>query len=346
MDDEIIDDLTQKDSDGQKKKRGRKPKNKIEEVKVPKRRGRKPTGKIVDYTKILNMNDNNIEDDCIIAHLPISLNEIGEIDLQPKKITQKEKIIPDVFIDSVDSETIYKKSCDSCDRLKNTVDDLKYQIQELTNHNAAYLKNKKVYMMNVNFVDTNGDVVKWKENTDIACWWCCNTFENTPCSIPDRFHEDKFYVFGCFCSFNCAISYNIDLRDYRMWERCSLIHLLYKKIFGKDEIIKPAPPREALKMFGGPLSIEQFRTNSLNIYREYRIILPPMTSIVPLIEEDNRDKSTGNSSSDKQIPIGQSVILKTASENLKLKRSKPPVSQKNSLVRTMGLKMMIKNVDS
>ena len=47
------------------------------------------------------------------------------------------------------------------------------------------------------------------------------------------------------------------------------------------EIIE-APPRESLEMFGGLLTIEQFR-NNFDV--QYNIIYPPMLSIIPKLEE-------------------------------------------------------------
>ena len=45
--------------------------------------------------------------------------------------------------------------------------------------------------------------------------------------------------------------------------------------------IKKAPPRESLKLLGGPLTIEKFRTTELNTF----LILPPHTWIIPSILE-------------------------------------------------------------
>ena len=38
---------------------------------------------------------------------------------------------------------------------------------------------------------------------------------------------------------------------------------LYKKKFGKLSHIKPAPKRQTLKVFGGVLDINEFRSNSI-----------------------------------------------------------------------------------
>ena len=53
--------------------------------------------------------------------------------------------------------------------------------------------------------------------TDICCWWCCHKCD-VPLSLPEKLYDDTFHVFGCFCSFNCAAAYNVNLNDYKIWE--------------------------------------------------------------------------------------------------------------------------------
>jgi len=118
--------------------------------------------------------------------------------------------------------------------------------------------------------------------TRIVCWWCTYEFDSDPIFLPESYIDDKFYVLGCFCSFNCALSYNLNLNDYKIWERISLLNKMYYMTFGKYDIIKPAPSREILEKFGGSISIEEFRKSLL---KEYRLVFPPMIPIIPFIEE-------------------------------------------------------------
>src|SRR4051812_31397314 len=78
----------------EKKKRGRKPKQKDnDEVKVLKKRGRKPTGKVINYNVSENcVTDKSLcsdlsnemihsdDDDCTVLHLPINVNLISNDD--------------------------------------------------------------------------------------------------------------------------------------------------------------------------------------------------------------------------------------------------------------------------
>jgi hypothetical protein len=128
---------------------------------------------------------------------------------------------------------------------------------------------------------------KWLSKTDIHCLWCCHKFESVPIAIPKKIIDDTFHLFGYFCSFNCAASYifGTNILASNKWEYYSLLCLLQKKITGSDkyEKIKLAPPKECLKIFGGFLSIEEFREQFHHI-DEYTLRMPPMVPIESTIE--------------------------------------------------------------
>ena len=172
------------------------------------------------------------------------------------------------------------------------------------------------------------DYNEWITNTNICCWWCCHQFENSPCSIPSKYKNNLFHVYGCFCSFNCALSYNFNTPNDKKWERVSLLYLLYKKIHNVKNIsLKYAPDRECLKMFGGIMSIEEFR-NSKN--KSYQIVYPPMTYIIPQLEETEvitKSKINKDSSIER---------LKKAHEQIKIKRNKPRFNKVNTIDTLMN----------
>lgn len=134
-------------------------------------------------------------------------------------------------------------------------------------------------------------VIKIKDNevivdnpTNIVCWWCTYNFSNIPCFLPDDYIDGKFYVLGCFCSFNCAVSYNFSLNDYKVWNRYSLLNKMYQMMYHKYEHLRMAPQREVLDKFGGTIKIDEFRKSSICNMIEYRLVLPPMIPIIPFIE--------------------------------------------------------------
>jgi hypothetical protein len=186
------------------------------------------------------------------------------------------------------------------------------------------------------FINANNEKT-WPETTNIHCWWCCHQFTNTPCALPEFYKKNKFYVSGCFCSFNCCASYNFSKNDDNMWERFSLLNLLYKKLYQQKFVkISLAPPRETLKIFGGYLSIEEFREGLIKNEKTYNVIKPPLISIIPKIEE-NISQSVKNKHS---FPIVNENILNKTQNSLKLKRNKPVTNPNNTLQSFMDLKIL------
>lgn len=199
--------------------------------------------------------------------------------------------------------------------------------------------NSKVDNLMKQFLDCNKRNI-WPNHTPIYCFWCCHPFMNQPCCLPISFDEGKFKVFGNFCSPECAASYNFyEYPDTdNKWERYNLLNLLYRKIGkNKDLKIKLAQPRTSLNIFGGPLCINQFREMNSNYEKTYNINYPPLVSVIPQIEETNFEaEKLVNKDSTIFIPLDEERLA-DASENLKLKRSRPISDSKNTLETCMNL---------
>ena len=201
--------------------------------------------------------------------------------------------------------------------------------------NKVIKKNLKNIMYE--FINANNDKT-WPESTSIYCWWCCHPFTCTPCAIPEYYKKEKFYVNGCFCSFNCAASYNFSKNDDNMWERYSLLNLMYKKLYDNKFVkINLAPPREILKIFGGYMSIEEFRENSYKNEKIFSVVKPPLISIIPKIEENI---SNNQKNIKVNFPLVNENILNKTQNNLKLKRNKPVTNPNSTLQSFMDLKIM------
>ena len=157
--------------------------------------------------------------------------------------------------------------------------------------------------------------------------------------MPEYYKKEKFYVSGCFCSFNCTASYNFSKNEDTMWERYSFLNLMYKKLYNqKFTKINLAPPREVLKIFGGYMSIEEFRENSLRNDKVFSVVKPPLISIIPKIEENIANVNNKNSKIITPI-INENILAKTQN-NLKLKRNKPITNPNSTLQSFMDLKIV------
>jgi hypothetical protein len=140
----------------------------------------------------------------------------------------------------------------------------------------------------------------WPSKTKVCCWWCCHQFNNTPCTLPLSYdsYKNTFTFTGIFCSWNCTKAYNFNKNDHKKFERGELITLLVKKMYGITSAItiKSAPFRECLKMFGGYMTIEEFR-NDFSIVDEYqlnlikfRYVYPEITEVTNINVKSNKNK--------------------------------------------------------
>jgi len=95
----------------------------------------------------------------------------------------------------------------------------------------------------------------------LCCWWCCHPWEGPEVHAPYKYDDRRkhFTTKGRFCSFECAKAWIIERSGPRYGEILSFMALYRKHVFGKSVQCFTAPKRECLKIFGGPLTIEEFR---------------------------------------------------------------------------------------
>lgn len=299
-----------------KKKRGRKPKNEIVETPIvpsSSKRGRKPK---------LNPNSSqetkkNVElDDNLIIHLPVKSSDISEM-LDINTITDNKVLSPKPY----ETENNYAYIDPKLTSAPSKISGSKYGHKCIQN-------DIRLINTNIEFYDSNTKE-RLPDKTHQHCLWCSCGFDTKPVSLPISKIENKFYVRGCFCSFNCALAYNFDKNFSDKWEYSSLLHLLYKTIHKKYVKIIPAPPKELLKIYGGALTIDEYRKNMITNDVSYNILHPPIVSILPIIEEvSNTDKMKN----DLYVPLNLDLIDRS-SLSIKSKLVKQP--QVNNVQQTL-----------
>ena len=132
--------------------------------------------------------------------------------------------------------------------------------------------------------DTNIEYQKTysNNNNNSHCFWCCHSIDNVVYSMPYNYDSinDSYFVFGSFCSLQCANAYNFSVHGSsdKVWEINSWIQMLGKR-YGFTNTIRPAPSKYLLKMFGGNLTIDDFREAHIKSDKTYVLNIPPMISI-------------------------------------------------------------------
>ena len=190
----------------------------------------------------------------------------------------------------------------------------------------------------VEFKDTRKEK-KLPESTETACFWCCHGFEGMPCVIPEREVHGIYNVYGNFCSPECGVAYLLseNLDPHVRWERMALLHRIYDNE-AKGRIF-PAAARECLRLFGGPLTIESFRSTVRSGRVRIDVHMPPMVSILGSI--DTKPIDFFDSSLKNTVAGGafQAEKVQKAEEGLRLKRSKPLKDKDSTLDSVMSIQI-------
>ena len=272
------------------------------------KRGRKPKNLTLLNKKELTVIDENqnTEEENIIFHLPITLNEINCDNIDMSLFIKSEK---DIDKDN-ENQTKEKSETEQLDLSSSTLLNkvtITNNINKILTHNLTFTKNTK-------------------------CWWCKNSFSNPALQLPDDYYNETFYCSGNYCSFNCMKSYNLDINDNLTWKRESLINLLYYLTYSEFKEILPAPHWLTLEEYGGTLSIERFRKNSVENTKEYLLLHPPIISRQMQIEESYKLNKL------KEVPIDKvNKIYSEIDTEFAIKRRTPMRHNQLNLETTMGL---------
>lgn len=119
---------------------------------------------------------------------------------------------------------------------------------------------KKDSIKSLRHYTNNSEITNTKiKLTDKRCFNCHHTFENPPFFLPFDYSStlDRYKLFGNFCSPNCVKSYCMNNKTFE--NKTYLIGQFYRKLFGPEFRIKPAPSILNLTSYGGKMSIEEFR---------------------------------------------------------------------------------------
>jgi hypothetical protein len=173
--------------------------------------------------------------------------------------------------------------------------------------------------------------------SDAACFWCCHTFTHRPVVLPVRDTGEHLIVTGNFCCPECACAYLFDIRQdaHTRWEQLSLLYRVYSEACGGN--IHPAPHRTMLTMFGGCLSIDQYRKMIQSHKVRVDIHLPPMVSILSTM--DTKPIDFYDSSLTKNVNETVTERLQKAEEVLRLRRTKPLKAWESTLDACINLKI-------
>ncbi len=184
----------------------------------------------------------------------------------------------------------------------------------------------------------------WPTDPDTWCWHCCHPCGATPLPMPVAYdaHRDRFTVRGAFCTWACMRAY---IRDNVSSHRSGM-HAMHLAIFRKRcqpgrriEHTVPAPPRFMLAVFGGSMTIEEFRQASVDGV-SHAVLPPKMLPYIQIVEE-RRACSKARAPDDADLTEAVNFHNVSAkNETLRLRRTAPAAKKAtdgNVLERAMGI---------
>jgi hypothetical protein len=111
------------------------------------------------------------------------------------------------------------------------------------------------------------------------CWNCCHPINTNSIAQPIKYENGIFSNIGHFCSYACICRHIVDSNESseNIFSKMSILNLYVNiNMKTKGVTVSPAPPRLVLKMFGGPIDIEEYR----NYHNEYLTL----TNVEPIIK--------------------------------------------------------------
>lgn len=260
----------------------------IEQVK--KKRGRKKKWEVETTTKLIEngpisfsensykeeikeIDDNYEAQNILFGNLNIKVHSNKEtVQVDDIKESLKKKCNSTCKINLTNSDYEYSDNdeeiCDNYDNNDNNITNFsnnlniakntKTKVTKLTSSNKKIVeKNMKVMKYFTDELDCGNEILM----SPYRCYHCHHNFNNKPFFLPIDYNSElnRFKVTGNFCSPNCVKTYALNSKIYQ--NRIYLIGQMYRKLYGPNYTIKPAPPIQTLKEYGGKLSIEEFRAN-------------------------------------------------------------------------------------
>jgi hypothetical protein len=272
----------------------------------------------------------------LIAHLEVHSNEVifrdQQIKYDPNPPVQPEPYDPMADDNFAMTEGVIEEEQEVQEKIQK--DEIKYEKSENELYKPLQVFTKSDLM--VEFSNTNS-VKKLPESTNVACYWCVHPFTGQPCIIPESERNGVYKVYGNFCCPQCSMAYLLkeSLDPHIRWDRMALLYRIYDSD-GKGKIYQ-APPRESLKLFGGPLTIESFRATIQSNKVRVDLHMPPIVSIIGSIDTkpiDFYDTSIKNNIT--LLPFDK---VQKAEEGLRLKRSKPLKDKESTLDSCMNIQI-------
>lgn len=188
-----------------------------------------------------------------------------------------------------DEINIKNKSSSKTEKLERENKNLKSKLEEYQYIEKLLVDNGEVSEDKYHIINTVTDVKSKKSN--LRCWHCTYNFDTIPIGLPESYDsKSKTYkTRGVFCSFSCCHAYNISLADYKVFERLAHLNHIKRHVFKGDKrenmTITPSLDKKVLLEYGGTMTIQEYRNNSIFIPTKKIDSVPLLIPYFEAIEE-------------------------------------------------------------
>jgi len=276
----------------------------------------------------------------LIVHLPIKPEEIT-FDKTPSMLTYDPSIpdLPTPYEESTSEYAFLEASVvPSVTPILTVEEPVKKESTVIKSRTPSHYSEKLM----VQYQESNR-LQQLPQKTEIACFWCCHTFDTPPCAIPAHILDEVWHMYGNFCSCECAVAslFKEKIDSHIQWERYALLNTLYGQDaelpVGSPQGIRPAPPREILRMFGGCMEIGEYRAILHERKLRIDVMAPPMVSIIQTMDTkpiDFYDQNFKNLSNKNDISHKYNA---PGAQGLRLRRTKPVKTKEASVEWAMRI---------
>lgn len=325
---------------------------------VKKKRGRKPKSQLIEESKSSTVTSNSMTDDATevsVQHVPKKRGRkpkggkiVEPLDSQQLQPVFKENVIlhlkckartqsdtmngelPGMDYHHLNSKT-YTLQYDNIDN--NTLQQ---------QHNEEYVPHHDT-SHNDHQCDKSHKTNVWKKvkelqklfynnmltNKSSSCFWCTCGFDTPSVHIPKSIENEKYNVYGCFCSPECGVAYLLNelIDTTQKYDRYQMMNLMYGNIFNYEHNIKPAPdPHYLLDKFYGNLTINEYR-ELLDSQHLIMFIDKPLTHLFPELHNEVFE----------QLSTKDKIITSNTTFQIK-RKTKTTVSKNETMMENFGFK--------
>ena len=121
------------------------------------------------------------------------------------------------------------------------------------------------------------------EQSNVCCWHCCEPIMDKSTLVPlPRVYdptERMYHVYGATCSPSCAKTYILEHTTFDRGQHLNVLIKMLREVYNVTDAVVTAPPRAAMKRFGGNFDPTQLHRANCTL------LTPPFISYCMIVEE-------------------------------------------------------------